>query len=127
NSNEPPSDSYLALIQSAIPKIDARLARLDDEIAELRVTLEQLETDRVSLLNYRTRNNAILSPLRRIPTELLSEIFQWTLPSLNDQWMRNRLDMADSPWVLTRISSRWRAVSLSTPSLWSRITIDYSE
>jgi hypothetical protein len=34
--------------------------------------------------------------------------------------------MGQAPWLLTQISSRWRAIALSTPSLWSRIAIDYS-
>lgn len=127
NSSEPPDHSDLPLIHSVISKTDARLACLDDEIAKLRETLEQLEKDRMSLWNYRTRNTAILSPLRRMPTELLGEIFLRSLPSLHDQWKRNRLDIANSPWVLTRISRRWRAVSLSIPSLWSRVAISYSE
>ncbi|KAF8211005.1 hypothetical protein K438DRAFT_1808620 [Mycena galopus ATCC 62051] len=62
-----------------------------------------------------------------MPTEVLGEIFSWTLRSkVSEALDAGRFDMERSPWLLTQISSRWRAVSLSTPSLWSRIAIDYS-
>ncbi|KAF8210997.1 hypothetical protein K438DRAFT_1534151, partial [Mycena galopus ATCC 62051] len=95
-----------------------RLAYLNEEISNLHEKLRQLENERASLPSYRTRNKAILSPLRRMPSEVLGEIFLWTLPSLQDAIITGRFDMGRSPWLLTRIRSRWRAVSLSTPSLW---------
>ncbi|KAJ7663896.1 hypothetical protein DFH06DRAFT_335799, partial [Mycena polygramma] len=122
NGNEPPEESELPLVQSLVSQTDARSAILDQEIARLQETLKHLEEDRASLLNYRV----ILSPLRRMPPEVLSQIFSWTLPSLNEEWRRNRLDVTDSPWTLGRVSGLWRAVSLSTPSLWSRFAIDYA-
>ncbi|KAJ6580859.1 hypothetical protein B0H19DRAFT_930621, partial [Mycena capillaripes] len=124
NNNEPPDDFEKTYIQSVISETDARLACLDEEMAKLQNTLKQLEEARASLLSCRTRNSAILSPLRRMPPEVLGEIFSWTPASLRAELARGRFDMAHSPWVLTRISSRWRAVSLSTPSLWSRVAID---
>ncbi|KAJ7312489.1 hypothetical protein DFH08DRAFT_1087654 [Mycena albidolilacea] len=59
-----------------------------------------------------------------MPPELLREIFSWTLPPIKDV---DKLDMGQTPWLLTQVSSRWRAIALSTPSLWSRIIIDYSQ
>ncbi|KAJ6481620.1 hypothetical protein C8R45DRAFT_904985, partial [Mycena sanguinolenta] len=100
------------------------LRRLDDEISTLREMLKQLEDERGALLGYRTRNTAILSPLRRMPSEVLAEIFSWTLPSISDA-LKIGSDVMQSPWLLTRISSRWRTVCLSTASLWSQIAIDY--
>ena len=117
NTNEPPEDSDLPLIHSVISEADARLACLNDEISRLLEKLKPLEDERASLLSYRTQNKSVLSPLRRMPSEVLGEIFLWTLPSLQDAIITGRFDMGRSPWLLTRISSRWRAVSLSTPSL----------
>ncbi|KAJ6580862.1 hypothetical protein B0H19DRAFT_486541 [Mycena capillaripes] len=125
NSNEPPEDSEIPFIQSVISETDVRLGRLDD--AAMLQNTNKLEEDRRSLLSYRTRNSAILSPLRRMPPEVLGEIFSWTLPSVClVELGRGRFDKTDTPWVLTRVSSRWRAISLSTPSLWSRIAIDFA-
>jgi hypothetical protein len=83
------------------------LAFLHEEISKLQDQLKQLEKDRASLLSYRTRHCAILSPLRGMPLEVLGEIFSWTLPSLSDALDWGRFDMTDSPWVLTQISSGW--------------------
>ncbi|KAF7366657.1 F-box domain-containing protein [Mycena sanguinolenta] len=124
NTNEPPEDSESVFIRSVITESNTRLTRLDDEISKLQEKLKQLEDERAALLSYRTQNTAILSPLRRMPPEVLSEIFSWTLPSINDA-LGIGYDMAQSPWLLTRVSSRWRAVCLSTASVWSRIAIDY--
>ncbi|KAF7356298.1 F-box domain-containing protein [Mycena venus] len=126
-SNEPPEESESAFIQSVVSKTDAPLARLDEQISRLRGQLKQLEDKYALVIGYRTRNRAILSPLRRIPPEILREIFSWTVPSIRDALIRGSFDMHQSPWVLTRICSRWREVSISTPSLWSRVAIDYPQ
>ncbi|KAF7366676.1 ABC protein [Mycena sanguinolenta] len=125
NTNEPPEDSEMIFIRSVVSKTTTRLTRLDDEISKLHEKLKQLEDERTALLSYRTRNTAILSPLRRMPPEVLAEIFSWTLPSKVDDAWNIGSDTTQSPWLLTRISSRWRAVCLSTTSLWSQIAIDY--
>ncbi|KAJ7146563.1 hypothetical protein C8R44DRAFT_898607 [Mycena epipterygia] len=127
NTNEPPEDPVeVNLVQSVVSKIAPRLACLNHEISRLRDRLEQLEAERALLSSYLAQNNAILSPLRRMPSEVLGEIFSWTLlPAVRDASKRGRFDVTDSPWLLTHISSHWRAVSLSTPSLWSVITVDY--
>ncbi|KAJ6485566.1 hypothetical protein C8R45DRAFT_997036 [Mycena sanguinolenta] len=128
-TNEPPEDSDVVFIQSVVSKADARLAYLEDEISKLRVQLKRFEEERQSLTVYRARNKAILSPVRRIPPEILGDIFWWTLPPIRDDsnLARSRFDFRNSPWLLTHISPRWRAISFATSSLWSRIVIDYSE
>ncbi|KAJ7663937.1 hypothetical protein DFH06DRAFT_336796 [Mycena polygramma] len=132
NTNEPPDAEEFALIQSVISKTDLRLACVDDEIKKVQKQLEsyqeklkQLEEDRASLTTYQARNRVILSPLRRVPPEVLGEIFWWTLVASHRRALSwGRYD-TNIPWVLTWVSSRWRAVSLSTPSLWSLVVIDY--
>ncbi|KAJ7663897.1 hypothetical protein DFH06DRAFT_1188829 [Mycena polygramma] len=121
HGNEPPEESELPVIQSALSQADACLADLDEEIARLQDRLKQLEEERVSISSYRLRNRNVLSPLRRMPPEVLGKIFLRSLP-VKPGWS---LNLAASPWVLTHVNRRWRAVSLSTPSLWSRVTINY--
>ncbi|KAJ7616987.1 hypothetical protein DFH06DRAFT_1306934 [Mycena polygramma] len=61
-----------------------------------------------------------LSPVRRLPPEIICEIFSWTLPQTRR--------VAGSPpigppWYLGQISRRWREIALTIPSLWSSITV----
>ncbi|KAJ7138212.1 hypothetical protein C8R44DRAFT_695340, partial [Mycena epipterygia] len=120
NSNEVPLESDSTFVQSAISKAGVRLACLDDAISELRDRMKQLEEERASVLIQLAQNAAIISPLRRMPPEVLGEIFSWTLPSVG-ALKHGHLGVAYSPWILTHISSRWREVSLSIPSLWSLV------
>ncbi|KAJ7113999.1 hypothetical protein C8R44DRAFT_229814 [Mycena epipterygia] len=125
-TNEPPGESEEAFIRSVISKTGAHLAHIDDKIARLQdpSRLQELEEERASHASYHAQNKAILSALRRIPPEVLGQIFAWTLPTPLDP--RRQEDASDSPWVLVQICSRWRAVALSLPSLWSLFVIDFS-
>ncbi|KAJ7603809.1 hypothetical protein FB45DRAFT_671821, partial [Roridomyces roridus] len=108
-----------------VSKADTRLACVEDEIALLEERLEVLLRERTVLSEYRTKNVGILSPLRRVPPEILGQIFSWSLPT--DEQVKSpeyRPNPKDSPWVLTWVSSRWRAIAVSTHSLWSLIYVD---
>ncbi|KAF8211049.1 hypothetical protein K438DRAFT_102668 [Mycena galopus ATCC 62051] len=126
NSNEPPEDSDVTVVNAVLSDTDAHLAYIGDEILKIQglKKLKQLEAEHASLSNYRARNRAILSAHRRMPPELLGEIFSWTMPSVTEILKQDAADLTDSPWMLTRISSHWRAISLLTPSLWSRVFVD---
>ncbi|KAJ7239601.1 hypothetical protein B0H12DRAFT_1025164, partial [Mycena haematopus] len=119
NSNEVPLDSEVPIIKSTISKLDASLACIEEEIVQLHSRLKQLEAERARLSSCRAQSRTILSPLRRMPPEILGEIFLWTIP----------LDLDDertySAWILTHISRRWREIAVSTSPLWSLVVIDF--
>ncbi|KAJ6485556.1 hypothetical protein C8R45DRAFT_790001, partial [Mycena sanguinolenta] len=112
-TNEPPDDSDAVFVQSIVLKCDARLAYLEDEISKS-PDRKGFEEERLSLLAYRAQNRGILSPVRRIPPEILGDIFCWILPPVEHA----SHEAHNSPWLLTNISSRWRAICIGTPSLW---------
>jgi hypothetical protein len=101
-TNEPPDDCELAFIRSIVFQTGARLSALEKETSRLRDRLGELEEERALLSTYCSQNNAILSPLRRMPAEVLAEIFSWTLPSVQDtQAERQSFIAKRSPWVLS--------------------------
>ncbi|KAJ7735012.1 hypothetical protein B0H16DRAFT_1268479, partial [Mycena metata] len=118
NSNEVPLDSEISIVKSTSLRIGARLVDVDEEITRLEHRLEVLKEESRSLAQLRAQNNAIISPLRRIPPEVLAEIFTRTLPPSQSWSGRSGFSSNDTPWVLTHISRHWRAVAIST-SLWS--------
>ncbi len=93
---------------------DARdeLARILDErqnaIREMEKELATLE-DRVAL------TKAYVSPIKRLPNELLRHIFFFNFD-----------DCAWSAWVLSAVCSLWRRLVLSMPKLWSKVCLRYS-
>ncbi|KAJ7650132.1 hypothetical protein FB45DRAFT_887055, partial [Roridomyces roridus] len=99
SSNEPPGSAERDYIQAIASKTAARLSCLDDEISRLRTQLENLESEREQLSKYHFQNVAILSPLRRMPAEVLAEIFGWTLPTINEMDGAQSDTVKPSPWV----------------------------
>ncbi|KAK0224390.1 hypothetical protein EDD85DRAFT_981892 [Armillaria nabsnona] len=77
--------------------------------------------------------NTVRAPHRRLPDDMLSEIFfqcanedlfQQNIDRIGkDQNVVTSLDNRQAPWVLTRVCKRWRAAALSLPRLWSTVSI----
>ncbi|KAJ7648182.1 hypothetical protein DFH06DRAFT_1476269 [Mycena polygramma] len=123
------STAHLSIVESGIHEITAarnRLKRqLDEEISRLDDRLCRLRKDCSALQGYRTQNRATLSPLRRVPPEVWSEIFSWTLLSPKQALLRRRLHVGESPWVLTHVCRLWRTLAISDPCLWRTLAISY--
>lgn len=102
--------------------IQSGLLLIDNQIARAQASIEQFVSARQrlhrSLIHYRT----LASPIRRLPTEILSEIFK-ALPRDPEV---EPFGISNSPVLLTRVCSRWREVAISIQSLWDIIdfTVD---
>ncbi|KAJ7589964.1 hypothetical protein C8J56DRAFT_587334 [Mycena floridula] len=59
---------------------------------------------------------ALLSPLRRFPNEMLSEIFLHYCSAETEHPAR-------APLLVAAVSRKWRQVALSTPALWTSISM----
>ena len=57
------------------------------------------------------RQREFVAPVKRLPPEVLSEIFMI------------QVDCGDSPWTLLRVCRLWKAVASSTPRIWRHIKI----
>ncbi|KAJ7647872.1 hypothetical protein FB45DRAFT_210347 [Roridomyces roridus] len=98
--------------------------RLDSKIAALRAALKETIAERdlfnVEIMKHRSALRAALSPLRHLPTEILSAIFALVGP------VENLLESGTSgPWCVSAVCSRWRAIALSLPSLWTDVSLDF--
>ncbi|KAJ7608977.1 hypothetical protein FB45DRAFT_1127679 [Roridomyces roridus] len=127
NSNEAPEPSETPLVLSISSKIEIQLAALDTEISRLRERLSHLEADRAFLAPFRGAKERVLAPIRRLPSEILEEIFMWSLPILKDAMYYQDRTIKLSPWVLTHVCSSWRAVAISASALWSLLILHYDE
>lgn len=82
-------------------------------------TLLKEERERIeSSLQLR---KSLLAPIRRLPTELLSEIFAHCLP--NKRFVTP--SPTSAPLFLGQVNALWRNIAISTPKLWSSMEISH--
>ncbi|KAJ7441737.1 hypothetical protein FB451DRAFT_1190924 [Mycena latifolia] len=118
-TNYCPQDEEVEEIQALLTEPILRLKRLDDEIADLQKALDKLAEERAGLSAFVDAHKALISPVRRLPLDIIQEIFVACIPTHRNCAM----SAMDAPVLLGRICSAWRAISLSTPRLWSRLHI----
>ncbi|KAF7341010.1 hypothetical protein MSAN_02086500 [Mycena sanguinolenta] len=120
-SNDPPTDvEVVQVVRDVVDRLNASVVALDASIAgaDAEHLLEQLRNMRKHAIEAIRRGRAILSVIRRLPSDILAEIFAYTVPDLV---LRHRRVTDTSPWVYGRVCSRWRTLSTSLPTLWSHI------
>ncbi|KAF8206822.1 hypothetical protein K438DRAFT_448811 [Mycena galopus ATCC 62051] len=117
-TNEPPSKGEAAEVRDIIGAVQSHVAELDASIATLETALAKLRLTRKEADRHIHGGRSILSNLRRVPSDVLAEIFLKITPDASHR----RLPLIDShPWTLARVSRAWRVTALSLPSLWSNI------
>jgi hypothetical protein len=118
-TNYAPTDDELEQIaQLLVEPLDQRNV-LDAEISRLQRVIDELSVKRNLLTEFITSHQTLLSPIRRIPLDVLREIFVRCLPTDHNAIMSCR----EAPLLLGRVCSSWRSNSTSTPKLWSSIHI----
>lgn len=81
------------------------LANLKQEFADVRLTLDKLE--------------ALLSPIRMLPMEVIREIFTQCLEVSNYDCVAS----ISIPLYLTHVCSSWRTIAINKPDLWTHISV----
>ncbi|KAK0431416.1 hypothetical protein EV421DRAFT_1853789 [Armillaria borealis] len=112
-------------------KLQQMLTKIHDSVKE-RAGLLRREKERVlAAINNRKR---VLSPVRRLPVEILFQIFLHTIEFPVRRTQDSDSDVlwdfhpTDNPvWSLERVSKQWRMVAMSSPQLWSYINIILAE
>ncbi|KAJ7044960.1 hypothetical protein C8F04DRAFT_520116 [Mycena alexandri] len=103
-SNNLPLDSDIPFIRAIVRDGEIQVDALNEQIHDL-----VQRRDRAA--EHVRKHRAIISPVRRLPPELLSEIF---VLSFDDK---------GPPWHVGHICRSWRHTALSYPPLWSSIAI----
>uniref|UniRef100_A0A8H7Y4R5 F-box domain-containing protein n=1 Tax=Psilocybe cubensis TaxID=181762 RepID=A0A8H7Y4R5_PSICU len=103
--NDAPTDEEIFLIHTALRKTESKIMTLEPKDGYIR--------DRYN--NYFQSHLNLLSPLRRIPTEILVEIFYHVLEVPADPLYNS------PPWKLGHICRLWRRIALDTPWLWAAL------
>ncbi|KAF7348253.1 hypothetical protein MSAN_01778900 [Mycena sanguinolenta] len=119
HTNYVPSDAEVLEIRSLLVEPTDELVRIDTQIEAMEIALGQLKEQRALLREPIDAHRALISPMRRVPQDILLEIFFSCLPTEHNALM----DPAEAPLVLGRICRYWREVVYSAPMLWSSVHI----
>ncbi|KAJ7162491.1 hypothetical protein C8R46DRAFT_1104796 [Mycena filopes] len=111
-TNYVPLDPEIAQIRAHLVPHEAELARLEALILDLTA-----QRDRVR--DYIGSHKALTSWPRRIPQDVLEEIFLRCMPTRRNAVM----SPTEAPLLLGRICSAWRTVAFSLPALWASLHI----
>ncbi|TEB31694.1 hypothetical protein FA13DRAFT_1732578 [Coprinellus micaceus] len=111
-TNYAPSRRELVEIESFLPSSRRRLQELSNTIDELKAQQSAWRETIDSL-------DALCSPTRQLPLDILHEIFYRCLPTNH----LPTLDNTEAPLLLARVSRSWRTLVQDMPRLWSRVHI----
>jgi hypothetical protein len=112
NTNYVPSDDEIESIQKDLVSRSEELARLNERIRELSAQRDEIQV-------YIDSHKALISHPRRLPPDIVREIFIACLPTGRNAVMSAR----EAPLLLCRIYSTWRTIALSTPRLWASLHV----
>ncbi|KAK1225306.1 hypothetical protein PQX77_011724 [Marasmius sp. AFHP31] len=116
----------MSRIHGSLEDAGLELERYDEEIERVRGTLERLQQERERLQREVDGNRGLLSPVRRLPSELLQSIFTFLSESeCYSLAISHSGTVVHSPiFNVSRTSTFWRRIVYSIPELWRSISVD---
>ncbi|GLB44680.1 hypothetical protein LshimejAT787_1800170 [Lyophyllum shimeji] len=97
------------------------LRDIDETLSSLDQRIEQLLIERESVAQRRARVHIALAPHKRLPTEILGQIFACAVDGDPVEFPIRKSQLF---WVLRQVCSRWRQVALNDPRIWNAISVD---
>jgi hypothetical protein len=119
---EPPTDAAVADARRELQVQQEQLLALSEKIiceedalaqivAERKCAIRDLRREKLVLEERVSYTKAYISPIRRLPHELLRYIFLFNFD-----------DHPCCAWVLAAVCTLWRRLTLSMPRLWSKVS-----
>ncbi|KAL1750819.1 hypothetical protein FB107DRAFT_223212 [Schizophyllum commune] len=93
------------------------------EIDSLVLQLAHAVGRRSEVERQQAASRGMLSPVRRMPPEVMSRMFEFATP---DDWARRAL-LGTTSLNFAAVCKVWRTIALETPQLWSSFSIDFRE
>lgn len=111
NTNYVPTDAE-------IERIRAHLIPHENELARLESLIDDLIIQRNQIRDYIEPHRALISHPRRLPQDVVEQIFLACLPTHNAI-----MSAAEPPLLLGRLCSAWRCIAFGMPRLWASLHI----
>ncbi len=116
--------SETELCSSTIIDLQKKISEYDAEVSRLNTALEKLKAGRQSLARCSKKFKSLLSPIRRLPRDVLGEIFDFICTSVSHDAFLSRDDLplvSTTPFYLSSVCAYWRDVCMSSPMLWTSV------
>ncbi|KAF9478380.1 hypothetical protein BDN70DRAFT_994286 [Pholiota conissans] len=131
STNDPPTESEEWLIRESLMKTLAETQRLRRSLRDNQRHIDKsvvssiIEKEKEALKEQKhfvQVRRRILSPIRRLPPEVLCEIFEWYACWQQEAFQNpRRVRFRDLPWKLSHVCRYWRETTLWVPSLWNHL------
>ncbi|KDR80436.1 hypothetical protein GALMADRAFT_1199674 [Galerina marginata CBS 339.88] len=118
-NNDSPPEGVLKEVRDLLSNPLQDLQSKDKELERLDKALKHLQKERDTIQESINEYATILSPIRRIPSDILHEIFYHCLSTHRNPIM----SITEAPLLLTRICGPWRTMALSSHRIWSKLHI----
>ena len=104
-----------------IAKLERDIEGYDLEISRLQSRIFSLQYKRGLVVDYVSRHKSLLAPIRRLPNDVLIEIFSFSSFSTTVGCDGSEVNL---PQVnLGQVCSHWRSIINASPMLWSRLNL----
>ncbi|KAJ7020058.1 hypothetical protein C8F04DRAFT_974808, partial [Mycena alexandri] len=135
NNTIPPDPSYFrAVVMSA----HWEFVRYRIDIRTLKNALESLLSEREIFERHVAQCSSVLAPVRSLPSEILVEIFTYSLTTNEsfERWVEpprsstpeHLIRLAKSALlILSRVCCSWHSIIMGTPSLWTSVEVNFDE
>ncbi|KIK69388.1 hypothetical protein GYMLUDRAFT_146264, partial [Collybiopsis luxurians FD-317 M1] len=105
-------------IRDFLQSANRDLSCYDDEISRLENRLFLLRYRRERAKQYTMALRSLLSPIHRLPNELLLQIFRDVCEDVETSRI-SRFGLSTAPFYLSAVCTRWRSLCISHSRLWS--------
>nr|GAT49332.1 predicted protein [Mycena chlorophos] len=112
HTNYAPTDDEQEEIKNLLVEPRVQLRKIEKQI-------EELQAERDKIATHIEAHEALLSPMRRLPGDILQEIFFQCVPKGRNPAMSAH----EAPTLLGRICHEWRVLAFATPALWARLHV----
>ncbi|KAF9003242.1 hypothetical protein BDQ17DRAFT_490017 [Cyathus striatus] len=118
-SNHVPSTSDRPTIEALVSTSDTSIRTLKAALINIRSVYEDLYVRLENIREYNDVQRSLLSPIRRLPDELLANIFAYVYGGKISILTKSHGQI----WDLQQVCIRWRNLAQSTPLLWNNFEV----
>ncbi|KAK0189561.1 hypothetical protein F5146DRAFT_1224649 [Armillaria mellea] len=133
HDNVSPSPLQTTHLKASLERLKNPLVEIDGDLDKFRDAVRSLEARKLRLQSLKNDYETILSPIRRIPSEITMEILRRSWEDNENRGICegrqlagfNVFNVQEGPWHLGQVCSPWRnVIKTLCPELWASMTIE---